>query len=267
MTMAGNLAPEFWPMAGRVLAAVGGGAFLILLARGLPRRSAGGDAAKTGLASLWPRFWVWCVIAVGMIVIVGLGGGVFALGMAAIGGFAFRELFVALRLGSTPAAPGRVAAFCIALSWVGLPLILLVLLRNRPDGFGVVAWVFMVVALSDVLSMFGGLLAGRTPFAASVSPGKTVEGLLAGLAGAIVGALLVRFALPNAGLAPYLLASLALCVAGVAGGFAASAVKRRAGLKDFSAVLPGHGGVMDRLDSVLAAAPVAYVIVGFGGLS
>lgn len=267
MTMAGNLAPEFWLLTVRLAAAAGCGALLILLTRLLPGRPAGGDAAKAGRASLWPRFWVWCAIAAGLILIAGAGSGAFALGMAAIGVFAFRELFAALRRGSSRSAPGGAAAFCIALSWVGLPLVLLVLLRNRPDGFAVVAWVFTVVALSDILAMFGGLLIGRTPVMASVSPTKTVEGLVAGFVGAVAGALLVRFALPSAGLAPYLLASLALCLAGVAGGFAASAVKRRAGLKDFSAALPGHGGVMDRLDSVLAAAPVAYLIVRFWGLS
>lgn len=265
--MLGTLAPEFWPMVGRLAAVVGGGALLALLTHNLTGRSTGRNTATAVRASLWPRFWVWCAIAAGITLIVGFDGGIFALGMAVGGIFAFRELFPALRRGPTPVASGTAAAFCLALIWVGLPLTLLVLLRNRPDGFGVVAWVFMVVAFSDILAMVGGLLAGRTPFMASVSPGKTVEGLVAGLAGGLLAAWLVGFALPNARLAPYLFASLALSVAGVVGDLAASAVKRRAGLKDFGAALPGHGGVMDRLDSLLGAAPVAYLIVRFGGLS
>ncbi len=264
MTFEGNLAPEFWPLAGRVMAAVGGGALLTLLMRGLPRHPAGGDAANAGRASLWPRFWVWCAIAIGMILIGGVGGVVFALGMATIAVLAYRELFSALQRGASPVASGTVTSSCIALVWVGLPLTLLVLLRNRPDGFGIVAWVIIVVPLSDVLAMFGGLLVGRTPLMISMSPGKTLEGLVSGFIGGILGALLVRFTLPDVALAPYLIASLALCVAGVTGDFAASAVKRRAGLKDFSSILPGHGGVMDRLDSILAAAPVAYLIVWLG---
>ncbi len=268
MTLTGMLHPEFWPVVSRLSAVVGICAVLILVTRRWPSGSADDAAARAqraaGHASMWPRFYVWCAIIAGMAVIIGLGGAVFAAGMLVVGVFAFRELYAALRRGFEPFVEGNGAAACAALAWVGAPLVLLVLLRNQPNGFGVVCWVFIVVAFSDIFAMFGGLIAGRTRFMPSMSPAKTVEGLIAGVAGGLGGALMIRFALPDSGLTAYLFASFVLIVAGIVGDLAASAVKRRVGLKDFGSALPGHGGVMDRLDSTLAAAPVAYVLATFG---
>jgi phosphatidate cytidylyltransferase len=122
-----------------------------------------------------------------------------------------------------------------------------------------VGYVYLVVAAFDGFSQAGGQLAGRRRLAPALSPGKTVEGFAIGIAGALVCAFLLRSAaaIPNsraAGLA--VIASLA----GVTGDLAASWVKRRAGIKDYGTLLPGHGGVLDRFDSFLAVAAVLFVV-------
>lgn len=122
-------------------------------------------------------------------------------------------------------------------------------------------WLFftaVVVQVGDVLQYVFGKLFGRHPLAPKLSPKKTWEGfiggaltsaLLAGALGPIVGLTFMR----GIGL------GLVLTLAGVAGGLAMSAVKRRRGVKDFGQLVPGQGGLMDRLDSLCAACPVALV--------
>jgi phosphatidate cytidylyltransferase len=127
-----------------------------------------------------------------------------------------------------------------------------------------VAYVYLIVAAFDGFSQAGGQLAGRRRLAPTVSPGKTVEGFLIGVVGAIVCALLLRGAVA-APVAPALVLAVIVSVTGVAGDLAASWVKRRAGLKDFGTILPGHGGVLDRFDSFLAAAAAMFVVIRSGG--
>lgn len=126
------------------------------------------------------------------------------------------------------------------------------------------AYLYLVVAAFDGFSQAGGQLAGRRRLAPTVSPGKTVEGFLIGFAGAIVCALLLRGAASvNAGVA-VTLAAIASFV-GLAGDLAASWVKRRARIKDYATLLPGHGGVLDRFDSFLAVAAVMWAL-GVAGI-
>lgn len=116
-----------------------------------------------------------------------------------------------------------------------------------------------IVMGSDVLAFFVGYAAGRRPLAPAISPGKTIEGAVGGLLGGVAGALAVRWgALPLIPVGAAIGLGLSAAGLGIVGDLAESLFKRWAGVKDSGALLPGHGGMLDRLDSLLFGAPVLY---------
>jgi phosphatidate cytidylyltransferase len=120
----------------------------------------------------------------------------------------------------------------------------------------------VVVQLSDVFQYVWGKLVGRHRIAPTVSPNKTWEGFLGGIAGAVLlGTLLWWATVFN----PWQAALMALVVAlaGFLGGLVMSAIKRDRGVKDYGALIPGHGGVLDRVDSLLFAAPLFFHLTRF----
>jgi phosphatidate cytidylyltransferase len=124
----------------------------------------------------------------------------------------------------------------------------------------VVVFVYLVVATFDGFSQVAGNLVGRHALLRKVSPGKTVEGALGGLVLSAAMAVSLR---PLAGL--NVVQSLAVCgwiaAAGLSGDLLASWVKRAYGVKDFGGILPGHGGVLDRFDSLLLAGPASLLLL------
>ena len=110
----------------------------------------------------------------------------------------------------------------------------------------------------DAAAYYAGRALGRHKLAPTISPNKTVEGSIAGLAGSIVAGILLGSWLLQRQISFLVLASLATAVAGQLGDLAESALKRSSGVKDSSSLLPGHGGMLDRLDSLMFAAPVFY---------
>jgi phosphatidate cytidylyltransferase len=133
-------------------------------------------------------------------------------------------------------------------------------------GFVLVAFPLILTWASDIGAYFVGRTVGGRKLIPSVSPGKTVSGALGGLATTVIAAwLYVRFALvPNAMLTMNLPATivfgLVISIAAQVGDLTESLLKREAGMKDSSHLIPGHGGLLDRLDSVLFALPVAYLL-------
>lgn len=139
---------------------------------------------------------------------------------------------------------------------------------NSGAGQNVLLAIFfvLVVQLGDVLQYIWGHLAGRHQAAPVLSPGKTVEGLVGGvLSASLVGAALhaiTPFEAWQAGLV-----ALGLCTMGFLGGLVMSAIKRDRSAKDWGQTIPGHGGVLDRLDSVVLSAPLFYHLVRWGWAS
>jgi len=133
------------------------------------------------------------------------------------------------------------------------------LLRNRPDGIAAIVLILLLVIASDTGAYFTGLSIGRTRLAPRVSPKKTVEGAIGGLALCVVAGLLLRLPLvPGWGAAQAVAFSLTIGVLAQLGDLAGSALKRSAGIKDSGWIFPGHGGLLDRTCSIVFAVVLAY---------
>lgn len=136
----------------------------------------------------------------------------------------------------------------------------LMLLRVQPHGQLLILFLVALVAAADIGAFFAGRRLGRHKLAPRVSPGKSWEGLVGGVLGALLFAVLVWWLAGRGGqwltLPALLVIATATVLASVLGDLAESMVKRHCGVKDSGTLLPGHGGVLDRLDSLTAAAPV-----------
>jgi phosphatidate cytidylyltransferase len=117
----------------------------------------------------------------------------------------------------------------------------------------------LIVWANDTGAYVAGKTIGQRPFASHVSPRKTWEGTIGGAATAVVAGALLAVAL---GASPLLgvLAGLVIAIAAVLGDLAESVLKRAAGAKDSGSLIPGHGGMLDRVDSLLFAAPAAWLV-------
>jgi phosphatidate cytidylyltransferase len=135
------------------------------------------------------------------------------------------------------------------------------LLRLRHEQGLAAAFLFLLIVLNDGFAEACGRLFGRRPFFQSISPHKTLEGALGGTAAALVGALLFQPLLPVPAWQRLLL-GLVASVAGHLGDLIFSALKRSVGRKDFDSLLPSHGGVLDRFDSLWVAAPAFHHAYG-----
>ncbi len=135
------------------------------------------------------------------------------------------------------------------------------LLLVEPDGVQRV-FVFLIVTISsDVGGYVVGVLAGRHPLAPSVSPKKSWEGLAGSAACCVVGGIACVVLLLSGPWWAGAVLGLAVVVAATVGDLSESTIKRDLGIKDMGSLLPGHGGLMDRLDSLLIAAPVAWALL------
>lgn len=137
-----------------------------------------------------------------------------------------------------------------------------VILLHEPAGGWLLLLVVAIVACADIGGYFVGRQFGRHKLAPAVSPGKTIEGLLGGLIANALFALVLYYGVGWRELSLVALAVTVLCVSlvSVLGDLFESMVKRHAGVKDSGVILPGHGGVLDRIDGLVAALPVFTLI-------
>jgi phosphatidate cytidylyltransferase len=150
----------------------------------------------------------------------------------------------------------------VGVPYVALPVLALVLLRSHNIwGVHAIMWVMLVVWATDTFAYFAGRMFGGPKLAPILSPKKTWSGLLGGMAGAaLISSIYAGFILPGwVGLA---LVAAALAVIAQIGDIFESALKRTYGVKDSGYLIPGHGGVLDRVDGLVAAGVVA-AIIGF----
>jgi phosphatidate cytidylyltransferase len=186
-----------------------------------------------------------------------LYGGQFQILLVAVA--ALPVLFALTLLQPRPSIAG-LAVTLLGIYWIGFALAHAVLLRGLAHGQGVVIDILVGTFLGDTGAYLGGRMFGRRPLAPGISPSKTVEGLLAGMAFAIVGVWLAgRYQdwLPGS---HALVLGLGVALVAPVGDLFESFVKREAGVKDSGGVFGAHGGALDRLDAVLFAAVVGYYI-------
>ncbi len=146
--------------------------------------------------------------------------------------------------------------------YVGLTLSMLVSTRSLPAGELFVLFIALVTWTADAGAYYAGTLWGSHLLAPSVSPKKTVEGVLGAMALATGVALLAQaWFLPQLSLWDALVLGVLLTSAGLFGDLCESAIKRSVGVKDSGGILPGHGGMLDRLDSLLFTAPTFYYYI------
>ena len=140
----------------------------------------------------------------------------------------------------------------------------LVLIRGGDKGGLWIVWLWLMVAASDTGAFFCGSYYGKRPLSSQISPNKTIEGALGGLVLAMgVGVGFEVLFIHDVSLMGTLGFALTAAMAGQIGDLFESALKRTGGIKDSGHLLPGHGGILDRLDGVIFAAPVAYLFKDF----
>jgi phosphatidate cytidylyltransferase len=160
-------------------------------------------------------------------------------------------------------ALARAAASVFPCLYLGLPIGALVALRAR-RGPEAVFLLMLTIMVSDTAQYYTGRLFGRRPLASAISPKKTIEGAVGGFVfGSIVLAAAGGWWLPSVPVWLRALVGVAVVTMGIAGDLFESMLKRSAGLKDSSDLIPGHGGVLDRIDALLFAAPVYYVVLKY----
>jgi phosphatidate cytidylyltransferase len=155
---------------------------------------------------------------------------------------------------------GGLAMTLLGVYWIGFALAHAVMLRGLPHGLGIVIDIAVGTFLGDTGAYLGGRLFGQRPLAPSISPNKTVEGLVIGMFFAVLGVWIAgRYQewLPGT---HALVLGLGVALVGPIGDLFESFVKREAGTKDSGGLFGAHGGALDRLDAILFAAVVSYYI-------
>lgn len=155
-------------------------------------------------------------------------------------------------------------AYMFGVFYVGLLLGHYALLRNLEHGVELVFFVIIVTWLSDTGGFFVGKPLGKHPLAPTLSPKKSIEGLLGGVAFSVIGAIISQFTyVPFFSLGQCVMLGVGLALLGALGDLAESAIKRSVHVKDSGTIIPGHGGVLDRVDSLLFTGPAMYYYVMF----
>lgn len=155
---------------------------------------------------------------------------------------------------------GMPLPLCFAFSCLGSVI-------NHQNGLYYLLLLLNFSSVCDMGAYFVGVTCGKHKLCPNISPKKTIEGAVGGIASSLVFAVVFMLIFNQTDkLIPTLIATVPLCIVGMIGDLFASAIKRSVGLKDYSNLIPGHGGILDRVDSILLIAPVMALFVSFGVL-
>jgi phosphatidate cytidylyltransferase len=155
-----------------------------------------------------------------------------------------------------------VAFTLLGVFYVGWLLSYVLLLHGLMGGPNYVFFIFSVIWLGDATALVVGTLVGRYWLAPSISPHKTVEGAIGGLIGSLIGAVFGGFwLLGHYTVTQYLIIGGILAILGQMGDLCESLLKRSTGIKDSGILIPGHGGILDKVDGILFGAPALYYYI------
>jgi phosphatidate cytidylyltransferase len=232
-----------------------GGVAVVLVCFAMWAADSASDFSMNGETNLAPNL-VYLVLMTALIVVGSTsiargrpGAGVLADAAATL----FAPIYIGLPLGALAAVRGDVGALGARsnIAW------------DTVDGRWVLLLLLIVIVVSDSAQYYTGRAVGRRPLAPTISPKKTVEGAIGGV---VFGTIAMTFAGRYIFASPLWMLALvgaAISLLGIVGDLFESLLKRSAGVKDSSNLIPGHGGVLDRIDSWLFAAPVYYIFVRF----
>jgi len=158
------------------------------------------------------------------------------------------------------------AAGMAGIAWLALPLGAQIGIRYEPDGAGWLLFLYAAVAVGDSAAFYGGTKFGSHRLAPALSPKKSVEGSLFGISGSAIAGAIAAHWFSGMSYAEGALVAAVLGIVGQAGDLIESALKRAAGQKDSSGLLPGHGGILDRIDAHLPAGALLYAALRAGWL-
>jgi phosphatidate cytidylyltransferase len=180
--------------------------------------------------------------------------------------WAFMPLILIVLVGAIPnkSLTDDTGKAILALIYTCLPLAMLITVDRYPDGTMWILFLLSVIFASDTGAFYVGRTFGRHKLHKTVSPGKTWEGAIGGLTGSFMAALLF-FAIiaPDKLELQVFILTLILSAVGQAGDLAESLLKRNSGIKDSGKLLPGHGGLLDRIDGLLFSIPILYIYIAF----
>jgi phosphatidate cytidylyltransferase len=153
-------------------------------------------------------------------------------------------------------------AYLFGIGYVAVLLGHFILLRQLADGIALIFFVLLITWLADTGGFIVGLSFGRHALAPTLSPKKTIEGLLGGVIFSLLGAIISHFwFIPFFSLWECAILGVGLALIGALGDLGESAIKRSVSIKDSGTIIPGHGGVLDRVDSLLLTGPALYYYV------
>ena len=215
---------------------------------------------------LWPAAWVGALVALLLPLLPALAPRAYAEAAfwLVAGFFFFAWVYQLLAGGALQEAPTRAAHLLTGCLYGGVGMMALSALRLREDGFWWVFAALVITWLNDTMAYFAGRFLGRRKLYPAVSPNKTWEGFLGGLLGSVLGLFILRaVAFP-------VLTVVDCSVLGVLGGLLGpmgdlceSMLKRAYGVKDSSRLVPGHGGMLDRIDALLFNAPLVFLYASY----
>ena len=157
----------------------------------------------------------------------------------------------------------RMSLGMVGFIYVGWMLGHLGFLANAVNAYGFICYVVFATEVNDIAAFTFGRLFGRHPLRSGISPGKTWEGALGALIVAMILPWLLRFSFPFFGTTQLILTGLIVGVGGQLGDLSISVIKRDIGTKDMGGAIPGHGGILDRIDSLIYVAPLFMHMAGY----